>query len=77
LAIQKEQAEEPLSKINICNENLKFNRMMENVWTNGLHGGSVFDGIKTFDPSTSELRTLNNSLLESIILMRNDNAGFY
>jgi hypothetical protein len=77
LAILKEQAEEPLSKIHICNDNLKFYRMMENVWTNGLYGGSVFEGIKTFDPATSELRTLNNSLLESIILMRNDNAGFY
>lgn len=37
----------------------------------------MFEGIKGYDPNTQELRTLNNSLLESIIEKRNDNAGYF
>lgn len=50
---------------------------MMNAFTNQLYGHSVFNGMQEVDPSTHQLKTLKNGVLESILEKRNTNAGFY
>jgi hypothetical protein len=59
------------------NIDLKFHKSLAGALTNDLYGGSVFKGIQEVEPNTLELRNLKNGLLEDIIGMRNNNAGFF
>lgn len=77
LSILNEMKENPNSN-HICNEALKHYKHLEDSMSNSLYGNSVFSGIHDVDPNNEyKLRNLKNSLLETIVQKRNNNAGYY